>query len=72
MKLVKSTPSTPPVAPKFLTFESAGHYLGGLTKEAVRHMARSGKFPCSKIGGRMFVAAADIDKMMEKNRLRAV
>lgn len=60
------------VAPAYLTLEEAGKYLGGLSQNAVRHMARAGKIPVSKLGGRLFIAVRDIDQVMERSKVQAI
>jgi hypothetical protein len=64
--------NTVTIAPKYLTFREAGKYLGGLSANAVRHMARTGKLPVRKLGGRFFIAVKDIDDVMDKCKIQVI
>ena len=56
---------------RLLTVEQAAAYLGR-TKEAVQHMASSGKLPTVRSDRRVFLDRADLDRWIEHNKGQAM
>ncbi len=54
------------IAPRYLNLEQASVYLS-TTKDGVRQMLRSKRFPCRKIGSRVLVDVRDIDRVMAEH-----
>jgi hypothetical protein len=56
----------PAISPKYVTFEDAGVIMGNMTENAVREMVKAGKLRRRVIDGRVWIATADIDRIMDE------
>jgi len=53
--------------PRLLTIDQAAVYLGR-TREALQHLASSGKVPTVRADRRVFLDRLDLDKWIEENK----
>lgn len=67
-EIIKQLPrSTPGVQPALLTVEEAGTYLGR-TAFAVQHLIAERVLPVVRVGRRVHLHRADLDRWIEKNK----
>ncbi len=57
--------------PRLLTIDQAAVYLGR-TREAVQHLASSGKVPTVRADRRVFLDRVDLDKWIDENKTGSV
>lgn len=57
------------IVPRYLTLAQAGEYCGGRSAEAMRMMARRGRFRVIKQGASTFVDRLDLDQAMHDMKL---
>jgi excisionase family DNA binding protein len=55
------------IYPKLMTIDQAPVYLGR-TREAVQHLANSGKVPTVRADRRVFLDRVDLDKWIDENK----
>ena len=54
---------------EFLTNKSILSYLGGVSKDFVDDLRRTGELPYSKVRNTILYKVADVRKMIEKNKV---
>ena len=66
-KLATKLSQEPSRLPRLLTIDQAAVYLGR-TREAIQHLASSGKVPTVRADRRVFLDRLDLDKWIEDNK----
>lgn len=54
---------------EFLTNKTILSYLGGVSKDFVKELRKSGKLPYYKVGNTIFYKIKDVRKLIEKNKV---
>ncbi len=59
-------------SPRLLSLPDAQRYLGGLGRESLYRLIRSGDLTVTKIGARTFVDVAELDRFVDERQSAAV